>query len=145
MKLIQHNLLNAFSLGSRVMICHQVNCLGIMGAGLALSLKERLPHVYDAYVAKKDWQLGDCQFVHVVGAQWVANLAGQQSTSRTTRQTDYNALCQAFRQARDFARANDIQLYIPYMMGCGLGGGDWDTVVHMLEDIAPEAIVCKLP
>jgi O-acetyl-ADP-ribose deacetylase (regulator of RNase III) len=145
MKLIERDLLRAFSLSGEVLICHQVNCLGIMGGGLALVIKKRLPHVFDAYAAKTDWRLGDCQFVKVVGNQWVANLAGQQNISRSVQQTDYNALCQAFRQARDFARANGLLLCVPHMMGCGLGGGDWSVVSAMLEDIAPETIICKLP
>jgi O-acetyl-ADP-ribose deacetylase (regulator of RNase III) len=141
MKLIEKNILDVTG---PAVICHQVNCLGVMGAGLALQIRREWENVYNVYVDKDDWQVGDCQLVTIGDAQFVANLAGQQNVGGGV-QTDYNGLCQAFRQARDFTRANDIQLYIPHMMGCGLAGGDWDVVVHMLEDIAPETIICKLP
>lgn len=35
--------------GHDVIICHQVNCLGIMGAGLAKQIREKFPCVYQMY------------------------------------------------------------------------------------------------
>lgn len=141
MKLIKQNILNVTG---PAVICHQVNCLGIMGAGIALQIRKEWENVYIAYRDKDDWQLGDCQLVTIGDAQFIANLAGQDGTGRDSRQTDYDALGRAFRQARDFARANELQLYVPHMMGCGLAGGDWSVVSAMIKDIAPETIVCKL-
>ena len=143
MELIEKDILTV--IGPAV-ICHQVNCLRVMGGGLALQVKQTWPQVYTAYIEKDDWRLGDCQLVEISDGdtQFVANLAGQARPGHGL-QTDYDALCNAFRQARDFARANNLELYIPHMMGCGLAGGDWNIVIHMLEDICPEVIVCKLP
>ena len=31
-------------------ICHQVNCIGYMGAGIALGIKRKYYKVYDAYI-----------------------------------------------------------------------------------------------
>ena len=30
-------------------ICHQVNCMGVMGAGVALQIKKVYPDVYNQY------------------------------------------------------------------------------------------------
>ena len=30
-------------------ICHQVNCQGVMGSGIARQIRERWPRVYDGY------------------------------------------------------------------------------------------------
>ncbi len=30
-------------------ICHQVNCMGKMGSGVALQVRQRFPHVYEEY------------------------------------------------------------------------------------------------
>ena len=32
------------------MICHQVNCMGVMGSGVAKQVKERYPKVFEEYV-----------------------------------------------------------------------------------------------
>lgn len=126
-------------------ICHQVNCVGIMGGGLALQVRNRWDHVYQHYLSKRDWELGDCQIVRVNDAphQYVANLAGQ--VDITPNATEPGALVIALRTARDFANANGLTLYIPYMIGCGIGGGDWDDISRMIENTAPHAVLCKLP
>lgn len=47
-------------------ICHQVNCMGKMGSGVALQVRQRFPHVYEEYkrVASSD-MLGKVQIVPV--------------------------------------------------------------------------------
>ena len=85
MKLIEKNILDVTG---PAVICHQVNCLGVMGAGLALQIRREWENVYNVYVDKDDWQVGDCQLVTIGDAQFVANLAGQQNVGGGV-QTDY--------------------------------------------------------
>lgn len=142
MNIIELNILNVTG---PAVICHQVNCMGIMGGGLALQIRNEWENVYDAYVAKQDWQLGDCQIVEISDgdSQYVANLAGQEDI--TPNATRVECLAMALRNARDFADANELILYLPYMIGCGIGGGDWEEVSGMIDLIAPNAVVCQLP
>lgn len=142
MKIVEMNLLDV---PCAAVICHQVNCLGVMGGGLALQIRNKWGHVYEAYTNKKDWFLGDCQIVGIdyYNGLFIANLAGQEDISENA--TCIASLALALRTARDFAEANDLQLYLPYMIGCGIGGGDWNKVKAMIEEIAPNAILCKLP
>ena len=44
-KLIEGNLFNT----KANIICHQCNCQGIMGSGVALEVKNRYPKVYESY------------------------------------------------------------------------------------------------
>ena len=45
-EILEHsNLLNIRS----GVICHQVNCIGAMGAGLALQIRNKWPIVYEKY------------------------------------------------------------------------------------------------
>jgi hypothetical protein len=37
-----------------------------------------------------------------------------------------------------------MPVYIPYNMGCGLGGGDWEIVSGIIEETLPDAIIVKL-
>jgi O-acetyl-ADP-ribose deacetylase (regulator of RNase III) len=140
-KIIKQNILEINSPG---VICHQVNCKRVMGSGLALQIRNKWDFVYDAYMNKDDWSLGNCQIVAVSKDLYVANLAGQNGYGKTGCHTDIRGLGAALLQANLFALKNKIPIYIPYMIGCGLGGGDWDEVLEMIEKISPDAIICKL-
>jgi O-acetyl-ADP-ribose deacetylase (regulator of RNase III) len=125
-------------------ICHQVNCQRVMGSGLALQIRTKWPHVFDAYSQKRRWELGDCQIVTVGDNQYVANLAGQRTYGEGLR-TNYGALEYALDQAYDFTEANELVLYIPHSLGCGLAGGNWEMVLDIIAKVAPNAVICKLP
>ena len=132
------------------LIAHQVNCLGIMGGGVARQIKEKWHYVYTEY---RDYiesyknhnnqksPLGTaCS--SVTGDHLIINIFGQEDVSRSSCMTDYNAVRTAF---EDFIHTyrklhpltNDVQLQIaiPYKFGCGLAGGDWCVMTELLEDI----------
>ena len=69
-------------------ICHQVNCQGKMGSGVALAIRNKFPNVYNEYIFKHNnegTKLGDLQIVEINSncrntkehSQFVANIAGQ--------------------------------------------------------------------
>lgn len=122
-------------------ICHQVNCRGVMGAGLAKALRAKYP-IYEPYVqlchgVKAETLLGSTQFVQVSQdpERYVANCFGQCNFGRDRVQTDYAALEHSLRNVEEFARRHTLSVAIPYGIGCGLAGGDWNTVQAILEDI----------
>lgn len=72
----------------------------------------------------------------------VANLFGEYSFTESiapyeNRHTDYDALKKALLDLKDFCKDNEItEISIPYKLGCGLAGGDWDGVVYpMLQEL----------
>ena len=115
-------------------IAHQVNCKGVMGAGLAKQIRDRWPHVYTVYKDSTDLRgssmLGKCLLVFC-GTQAVANLFGQDGYGRDKQYTNYTALRSALRQ---LARIGTSSIAFPYGMGAGLGGGDWDTVLRIIKE-----------
>ena len=50
-KIIEGNILNA----EEDIICHQVNCRGKMGSGLAKQIRDKYPDVYKEYVDLINW------------------------------------------------------------------------------------------
>lgn len=128
-------------------IGHQTNCLGVMGAGIAKQIKTKNPELFKAYVryCKKYPDahniLGTVQF-HPTdnGEQTVANIFGEYSFCESVapyneggkpRHTDYNALKEALNRLHTWLVLNDkTTVGIPYKLGCGLAGGDWDGVVY---------------
>lgn len=136
-------------------ICHQVNCMGVMGAGIARSIKEKYPRVYDCYrtncqVSDRSTLLGQ---INVVRAEesalcnlYVANIYGQLFYGRAVKQlyTNYLAVDTAFASLSEHLKAHIMQVYIPDKMGCGLAGGNWGNYSSIIEKHIPNAIVCKL-
>jgi O-acetyl-ADP-ribose deacetylase (regulator of RNase III) len=124
-------------------IAHQANCQNIFGAGIAKSIKEMYPKAYHAdTMAYKDGKavLGSYSFCHMDGNPFkkIFNLYGQNLYGSKTRMTNYNALYDALEGMKNYLVDNDEDLPVPnigfpYLMGCGLGGGDWRIVERLIE------------
>lgn len=131
-------------------ICQQVNCMLVMGAGLAKSIRRRWEKVYTEYTGlnktKPEDRLGKCQIVQVEQDLYVANLFGQYNYSYKTRCTDYKALRQALSSLSVWhtTYTNDLPIWVPYKLGCGLAGGSWKIVEEILLETIPECCVIKL-
>jgi O-acetyl-ADP-ribose deacetylase (regulator of RNase III) len=133
----------------RGIIVQQVNCRGAMGSGVAQQIAKRYPLVYGAYrsffAQEPKPALGDAQFIPVAENLYVANVFGQDEFGPARqRHTDYAALEQGLRAVAQFAADEDLRVYLPYGIGCGLGGGDWKVVSEIIDRVLPEATVCRL-
>lgn len=126
-------------------ICHQVNTLGIMGAGLAKQIKEFIPDVYYQYKSSFNtykgqlncnYKLGDVQLVSYKD-RIIYNIFGQDRISGPYPRTDYNALESGFIKIKfDLSQLGLYELAIPYGIGCGLAGGNWNEIIYpMIENI----------
>ena len=127
-------------------IVHQVNCRGVMGAGLAKSLRTRYPVIftrYQQFCQAGQFKLGMVQFVNVAPDLYVCNLAGQNGYGHGVH-TDYEAVTIALIKLHAWALERSLPIYIPFNMGCGLAGGDWAVVAGLIKQHCPTAIVCKL-
>lgn len=124
-----------------ILVCHQVNCKGVMGAGLAKQIRDKFPSVYQNYkdkcmlIREGHGGLGDVQFCGVLSEDdagyIIANVFGQDGCGRDKCYTDYNALYRAFTDIAFFWPNATIR--IPYLFGCGLAGGDWNTVTSIIQ------------
>lgn len=122
-------------------ICHQVNCIGAMGAGIALQIKNKWPVVFNDY--KKECQLfvhnpkkllGKVQDTLVSDKLVVANCFGQVYPGRNGIMTDYQAWDDILEKLNDLSNFFSLELHFPYMVGCGLAGGNWDTMLNKIRD-----------
>ena len=125
-----------------VIVCHQVNCQGVMGSGLAAQVKHKLPRAYNVYKEKCDAvnnkhdMLGDVQMVACLSdAGFVlANIFGQNTFGRNPDKcyTSYKAVRKALRNIA--ASYPNVTIRIPYLMGCALGGGNWNEVSAIIQE-----------
>lgn len=137
-------------LSDSAIICHQVNCLGVMGAGIAKQMKQKYPENFDYYKElcdefsyRPELLLGQCQLtmnsddtMPLPYTRYIANLFGQVGYGRDRQQTDLKALFQAFLSLREQSKLIDkFTIAIPYSIGCGLGGANWNDVYKIIEKV----------
>lgn len=130
-------------------ICQQVNCMGVMGSGLAKQIMNKWPTVYTEYKSfcnmfnSPEELIGQVNFVslnydNLEEYRMIANLFGQLNYGRNKNivYTDYNALKDAFINLKcHFIRNHKIKIAIPYGIGCGLANGSWNKVYKIIEDV----------
>ena len=136
-------------------ICHQTNCIGVMGGGLALQIRQKWPKVYAEYHADcallkehPERMLGHVQDVLVNDKLVVANCYGQVYPGHGLM-TDYKAWDTILDKLKDLSNYFSLDLHFPWMVGCGLAGGDWEVmrskIEKAFEDSSWNVFVHKLP
>jgi O-acetyl-ADP-ribose deacetylase (regulator of RNase III) len=118
-------------------IVQQVNCKGVMGAGLAKAILNHYPMVYEHYRAEYELgllELGYTSYIEVEPNKFVANICGQDGYGKGRRFTDYDALRAGLEDVKMMAEALNVDVVIPYKIGSGLAGGDWEGVVSPMVD-----------
>ena len=140
-------------------ICHQVNCQGRMGSGIAKQIKERWPVVYDAYIgAYKDREdeilrncggfehmpdvsetlLGYLQKVPVNEEQVVINMFAQQYYGYDgKRYTSYDAFWSCLGEIKRTINPG-LRIAFPARIGCVRGGANWSVILKMIEEVLGE-------
>ncbi len=156
----------------RGIIVHGCNCMGVMGGGVALFIRNKWSDVYAAYRKVHETsglKLGDTIFVgssrtgrptesqrhlHEVTPQLptdviVANAMTQfdYGSEEGIVYVDYQAVAAAFARIRMVARDTGLPVHFP-LIGCGLAKGKWSEVSSRIEaalgdDI--EATLWELP
>ena len=126
-------------------LAHQVNCCGKMGSGVAKTVKEKYPDVYNEYrklcsTMDMDKLLGDYQIINTPRrAAPVVNLFGQMHYGYEDHTyTDYQAFTDSLTNAcKELKISHNItKIVMPYKIGCCRGGGDWDTVLRILKAVS---------
>lgn len=127
-------------------ICHQVNCQGVMGSGIAKQIRERFPEVYDHYVHLHKWflkrfldpssMLGTIDIVPLNDfSSCVVNMYSQDNYGYDgSRFTSYDAFYDALKDIREHIPAGKT-IGFPKNIGCGLGGANWNVISTMIEEV----------
>ncbi len=144
-------------------ICHQVNCQKKMGLGIAKSITTRWLEVLFDYIGfceqfKTDKELlGKCLVTEILnpekyGPLYIANLFGQRYYGSGERYTEYDALETSFNELKKWIMENiskeHVIVAIPFKIGCGLAGGDWNVVLDIIKRVFDnenkiEVVICN--
>lgn len=137
-------------------IVHGCNCLGVMGAGIALQIATKWPNVLNQYrmhlkrhgfgglgpKPAAPRALGTYHVVPVGRELLVANAITQIDVGGT-RPVSYDAVAQCFEALGKVAHELGLPLKFP-AIGSGLGGGKWPIVAAIIDESVPDVVEKQL-
>lgn len=148
-----YNVIKDVTLVQKGVIAHGCNCLGVMGAGVALAIRHTWPKAYSQYVnlvrqyADSSELLGMVQIVQVGDHEgfdnlYVANCLTQEACGNDGKvYADIGAITEALGNVIAFAETKNLPLYLP-KIGCGLGGLKWDKdVLPILKELSTDTTI----
>lgn len=120
-------------------ILHGCNSKGVMGSGVAKTVRQLYPSAYDAYNiwCSRGFKLGtsllvecgDKTIINAVTQQNYGTVAIQQGPN-PVRHVSYDAVAEIF---------SELEQIIPHeiiampLIGCALGGGSWSVISAIIE------------
>lgn len=131
-------------------ICHQVNTLGVMGAGIALQIKSNYPGCFQKYKEicnhfknEQDKLIGRVLLweheIPSVPIKVIANFFSQKGLGWNV-QTDYQSFRDCCKELKGKIKYyfpiifDSLKIGFPYKIGCGLAGGDWSIIKQIIEE-----------
>ena len=135
-------------------IMHQVNCQGVMGAGVAKALYTKYPVMKQSYLdfcakypTPQD-RLGQFQPIKIKDGLYVCNSFSQLEYGNAARTnqvyTDEAILKQNLTQFDEWAKRKNLPAYVPARIGCGLAGGNWAAIEDYIRNNTDITIVDPL-
>lgn len=123
------------------MLINPVNCVGVMGKGLALGFKRRYPdnyHFYEKYCRNKRLKPGGLLITYsTISNLFICNFA---TKNHWRNPSNIEWIREGLLKLREKLLSLDDEyisiksIAIP-PLGCGLGGLDWDEVKQLIESI----------
>lgn len=129
-------------------ILHQVNCQNAMGSGVARALFLKWPLVKTRYHEfnknkQPEQLLGELDTFFVDKDIMVANSYSQLNFGYSNKRfTNEQLLINNIIKISQ--KYPDQTIYIPFKIGAGLGGGDWDTIYNGIKNLDNVTII-ELP
>ncbi len=110
-----------------------VNCVGVMGKGIALDFKLRYPNMFEDY--KHKCAAGEMRpgRLHIWKSNeaWIVNFPTKRHWRENSRYEDVEAGLKALREF--ISHQGKVKILIP-PLGCGLGGLDFKKVSKMITE-----------
>ena len=132
------NAVDALINGEVDVLLHCCNAKGVMGSGIALEIKNRIPDAYDVY--SYNHRLGSTtvgQYERPDGTHgYVMNMVAQESFGRSgLRYVHYGVLAKCLNCVERMSYGITKTIGIPYKLASDRAGGDWQIVLELVEGI----------
>lgn len=137
-------------------ICHQVNCQNVMGAGIAKAIYEKYPKVKELYhkecekfmaqTERSKALFGKYQLIEVTNTLSVANIFSQDKFGNgPKRGIQFTNEKYLIGSIIDIALRNPSKnVYIPEKIGCGYGGGNWEKISEQILEYSKKYNITNL-
>ena len=141
--IVKGSVLSKTTSSSVELVVQQINCLGVMGAGLAKCVRNDITdEKFENYkqlcikTPAKDL-LGKVLLIpsKSVKNRIYANIFAQENIGTYQRQTDYTALKTGLAKINKLAKDKGYRVKLPYKLGCGLAGGNWNIVYSIINEV----------
>jgi O-acetyl-ADP-ribose deacetylase (regulator of RNase III) len=130
----------------RGILVHGCNARGVMGAGIALQIKQHFPQAFEVYAqAHKTTglKLGTITWAEVAAQKIVVNAVTQDHYHHPNPEVvlvDYDSVERAFEAVRPLADRERLPVHFP-LIGCGLARGKWQEIAPRIERaLGPEIV-----
>lgn len=117
-------------------IGHQCNCVTRNAKGLAEAIFSKYPYANDYHTERK---VGTYRiYGNGKDQRWIVNLFGQYGPGDAPRERERRVfwLQSALESFLHHISHHRVTLGLPYLIGCGLAGGDWNVYSAMLHELA---------
>lgn len=118
--------------GKKILI-HCCNTINLMGAGIALAIRQKWPIVYEKY-KKLDCRLGEVQFIRVEEDLVVGNMIGQEGVGfkNGVPPVRYDAVDSCLKKVYEVAQKHGASVHLPYKMCSDRAGGKWEKIEELI-------------
>jgi O-acetyl-ADP-ribose deacetylase (regulator of RNase III) len=138
-------------------IIHGCNAQGVMGGGVAKLIKDKYPLAFKDYAlclqAKRTLNkpaLGSNTYSIQGNNLVIVNAVTQEYYGTDKRYTDYDAVRMCFADFMDEIDTHptvfeDVPRVLNFpLIGCGLGGGDWEVIEQIIEEEIDDSFIKRL-
>lgn len=128
-------------------VMHQANCMSIMGAGIAKAIAEKYPNAQKVDKKTKyspEFKYGKFTYSVEENGVTVVNLYGQYNLGKFKSDEEKIQRMKMLRAAINYflysavsgigTNVNLEKIGVPYNLGCGIAGGDWNVVTNILKE-----------
>lgn len=126
-------------------LVNPVNCVGVMGKGLALAFKQRFPAIYEPYRKRCEQKLLRPHMVQLLRSashQWVLNFPTKDHWRDPSRLSYVECGLLAFADLYEVRGITSIAFPV---LGCGEGRLEWRDVQPVMERIlGPLSLPCEI-
>lgn len=150
LKYIQGNILDS----DADIICHQVNCMGVMNSGVAKAIRKKWPQVYNEYrnaardLSPEEFCDENLSWMHMHGhiqsiylgeenghSKGVINMFAQRGYGYDgARYTSYDAFWSCLCEIKRYINPEKT-IAFPARIGCVRGGANWNVILTMIEEV----------
>jgi O-acetyl-ADP-ribose deacetylase (regulator of RNase III) len=123
---------NMFNIPAEIRI-NTVNCVGVMGAGIALQFKKLYPRMFEEYRRKcvaGEIRPGELHIWQSLNGERIVNFPTKRDWRNDSRYEDIESGLLALK--RFLASQGPVRVTIP-ALGCGNGGLNWSVVSAMIS------------